>query len=30
MSDPANGAALAEISVRYGITVLGRPIAARR
>jgi mannose-6-phosphate isomerase-like protein (cupin superfamily) len=30
MSDPANVAALSEISGRYGVLVLGPPIAARR
>ena len=30
MNDPANVAALSEISARYGITLLGPPIAARR
>ena len=30
MNDPASVAALSEISARYGITVVGPPIAARR
>ena len=30
MNDPTNVAAISEISVRYGITLLGPPIAARR
>jgi quercetin dioxygenase-like cupin family protein len=30
MNDPANVAALSEIGARYGITLLGPPIAARR
>ena len=30
MNDPANVAALSEIAARYGITLLGPPIAARR
>ena len=30
MNDPANVAAISEISARYGITLLGPPIAARR
>jgi Cupin domain len=30
LSDPANVAATSEISMRYGITLLGPPIAARR
>jgi hypothetical protein len=30
MNDPANVAALSEIGARYGVTLLGPPIAARR
>jgi hypothetical protein len=30
MNDPANVATLSEIGARYGITLLGPPIAARR
>jgi hypothetical protein len=30
MNDPANVAAISEISVHYGTTLLGPPIAARR
>jgi quercetin dioxygenase-like cupin family protein len=30
MNDPANVAAISEIGVRYGVTLLGPPIAARR
>jgi quercetin dioxygenase-like cupin family protein len=30
MNDPANVAALSEIGARYGVTLLGAPIAARR
>ena len=30
MNDPTNVAAISEISVRYGITLLGPPISARR
>jgi hypothetical protein len=30
MNDPANVSALSEIAARYGVTLLGPPIAARR